>query len=37
MEIEHHRDLAHEFPELKQRIHELKLSSVQFRGLYAEY
>jgi uncharacterized protein YdcH (DUF465 family) len=35
--LEHHRDLAHEFPELKARIHELKLSSASFRRLYKEY
>lgn len=37
MELEHHRDLAQEFPELKARIHELKLASAAFRHLYAEY
>lgn len=37
MDLEHHRDLAHEFPEFKDRIHELKLSSGEFRGLYREY
>lgn len=37
MDIEHHRDLAHEFPELKQRIHELKLADAAFRDLYREY
>jgi len=37
MNLEHHRDLAHEFPELKSRIHELKLASREFRQLYAEY
>lgn len=37
MDAEHHRDLAHEFPELKDRIHELKLASVRFRQLYEEY
>jgi uncharacterized protein YdcH (DUF465 family) len=37
MEIEHHRDLAHEFPELKHRIHELKQASAEFRHLYEEY
>jgi uncharacterized protein YdcH (DUF465 family)/quercetin dioxygenase-like cupin family protein len=35
--LEHHRDLAHEFPEFRARIHELKLQSALFRGLYAEY
>lgn len=37
MELEHHRDLAREFPELKARIHALKLESLVFRCLYAEY
>ena len=37
MELEHHRDLAHEFPGLKARIHELKLESPAFRHLYAAY
>lgn len=37
MEIEHHRDLAHEFPELKARVHALKLESPLFRRHYAEY
>lgn len=37
MPIEHHRDLAHEFPELKQRVHDLKVESAEFRRLYAEY
>lgn len=37
MEIEHHRDLAQEFPELKQRIHELKLADPVFRERYREY
>jgi uncharacterized protein YdcH (DUF465 family)/quercetin dioxygenase-like cupin family protein len=37
MEIEHHRDLAREFPDLKQRIHELKLADPVFRELYREY
>ena len=37
MEIERHRELAHEFPELKHRIHELKLTSPAFRYLYDEY
>ena len=33
----HHYDLALEFPELKQRIHELKMTSPEFNQLYAEY
>lgn len=37
MDLEHHRDLAHEFPELKARIHALKLESAEFRRLYREY
>lgn len=37
MTLEHHRDLAHEFPELKPRIHELKMTSAEFRRLYREY
>jgi uncharacterized protein YdcH (DUF465 family) len=37
MTLEHHRDLAHEFPELKQRVHDLKVESAEFRRLYAEY
>lgn len=37
MDLEHHRDLAHEFPELKHQIHELKQTSVEFRHLFEEY
>ena len=37
MTLEHHRDLAHEFPELKQRVHDLKTESAGFRRLYAHY
>lgn len=37
MTLEHHRDLAHEFPALKHQIHELKQSSAEFRHLYDEY
>ncbi|HDP89544.1 MAG TPA: DUF465 domain-containing protein [Thioalkalivibrio sp.] len=37
MDIEQHRDLAREFPELKQRIVDLKATSVEFRHLYAQY
>jgi hypothetical protein len=37
VELQHHRDLAQEFPELRTRIHELKLASPMFRALYAEY
>lgn len=35
--LEHHRDLAREFPEYRARIHELKQSSAAFRQLYAVY
>jgi uncharacterized protein YdcH (DUF465 family)/quercetin dioxygenase-like cupin family protein len=35
--LEHHRDLAHEFPEFKARIHDMKLGSGEFRALYREY
>lgn len=35
--LEHHRDLAREFPEYKARIRELKQSSAAFRQLYAVY
>ncbi len=37
MTVEHHRDLAREFPELRHRVHELKLVSPEFRRLYEEY
>jgi len=37
VELAHHRNLAQEFPELKARIHDLKLGSPAFRHLYAEY
>ena len=36
MSVEHH-DLVHEFPELKDRIHELKLGHAHFRKLFDEY
>ncbi len=36
MSVEHH-DLVHEFPDLKQRIHELKTSDHHFRRLFDEY
>ena len=36
MSVEHH-DLIHEFPELKERIHELKISDSYFRKLFDEY
>lgn len=36
MNVEHH-DLVHDFPELRQRIHELKISDQHFRKLFDEY
>lgn len=36
MSVEHH-DLHHEFPELNERIHELKMHDAHFRKLFEEY
>jgi uncharacterized protein YdcH (DUF465 family) len=36
MSVEHH-DLIHEFPELKIRIHEMKVGDTHFRRLFDEY
>lgn len=36
MSVEHH-DLIHEFPELKERIHELKVGDTHFRNMFDEY
>lgn len=36
MTIEHH-DLVHEFPQFRDRIHDLKISSNHFRKLFDEY
>ncbi len=36
MSVEHH-DLHHDFPELHDRIHELKVSDAHFRRLFDEY
>jgi len=36
MIVEHH-DLVHEFPQLRDRIHELKISDRHFRKLFDEY
>lgn len=36
MSVEHH-DLIHEFPELKDRIHELKTTDTHFRQLFDQY
>lgn len=32
-----HHDLAHEFPEYKERIHELKMKDNHFASLFDEY
>lgn len=32
-----HHDLAHEFPEMKDAIHTLKLSDAHFRNLFEKY
>lgn len=36
MQLEHH-DLAHEFPEFKDAIHDLKMTNAHFAKLFAEY
>lgn len=36
MSVEHH-DLIHEFPELRERIHDLKVHNAEFRKLFDEY
>ena len=36
MQVDHH-DLAHEFPELKDRIHELKTGDTHFRKQFDRY
>jgi uncharacterized protein YdcH (DUF465 family) len=36
MNIEHH-DLAHEFPEHREKIHHLKLENAHFAKLFDEY
>ena len=36
MEIEHH-DLAHEFPEFKEKIRTLKTGNAHFAKLFEEY
>ncbi|MEW6728939.1 MAG: YdcH family protein [Pseudomonadota bacterium] len=36
MTVEHH-DLAHEFPEHKERIHQLKMDDAHFARLFDEY
>ena len=36
MQVDHH-DIAHEFPEFKDEIHKLKISSTHFARLFDEY
>jgi len=36
MSVEHH-DLDHEFPELNDKIHEMKTNNNHFRRLFDEY
>jgi uncharacterized protein YdcH (DUF465 family) len=36
MSVEHH-DLHHDFPDLHDKIHELKMSDAHFRRLFEEY
>lgn len=36
MTVDHH-DLAHEFPEHKERIHQLKMDNAHFAKLFDEY
>lgn len=34
---EHHHDLGMEFPEFRERIHELKIGDAKFSRLYEQY
>ncbi|KAA1188517.1 DUF465 domain-containing protein [Pseudohalioglobus sediminis] len=36
MSVEHH-DLHHDFPELNDQIHEMKMNNAHFRRLFDEY
>ena len=36
MSVDHH-DLVHDFPEHRERIHDLKVSNAHFRKLFDEY
>ncbi|HQN65996.1 MAG TPA: DUF465 domain-containing protein [Methylophilus sp.] len=36
MSLEHH-DLVHEFPELREKIHALKMGNAHFAKLFDEY
>ena len=35
--MEENHDLIHEFPELREKIHELKISNNHFRRLFDDY
>ncbi|MCC7302917.1 MAG: DUF465 domain-containing protein [Bacteroidia bacterium] len=35
--MQKHHDILHEFPEHKQKIHDLKVSNHHFRKLFDEY
>jgi uncharacterized protein YdcH (DUF465 family) len=35
--MEKHHDLVHEFPEFRDKIHDLKVSNNHFRKLFDEY
>jgi uncharacterized protein YdcH (DUF465 family) len=35
--MEKHHDLIHEFPEYKEKIHDLKVNNTHFKGLFDEY
>lgn len=35
--MEKHHDLVHEFPEFREKIHDLKVSNNHFRKLFDEY
>jgi uncharacterized protein len=37
MPAEHHHDLAHEFPQYEDKVHQLKARDPHFTRLYAEY
>jgi len=37
MQGEHHHDLSLEFPEFKDRIHDMKMNNAHFSRLYDEY
>ena len=35
--MEKHHDRIHEFPEYKEKIHDLKLNNTHFKSLFDEY